>query len=71
MIINHLIIYEEDGKDKQDIPMPYDDIVPAPTPEPQPKPISPIPPTPDNDQSEITINFFNTALAIRAPQSRI
>lgn len=65
------VIYEEDGKDKQDIPMPYDDIVPAPTPEPQPKPISPIPPTPDNDQLEITINFFNTALAIRAPQSII
>lgn len=65
------VIYEEDDKAKQDIPMPYDDVVPAPTPEPQPKPISPIEPTPQNDQLKIPINFFNTNILIRAPQNKV
>ena len=65
------VIYEEDDRIKDDTPVPFDDIVTAPTPDPQPQPISPISPAPENDQLKVTINFFNTELAIRAPQSRI
>lgn len=60
-----LVAYSDEDEEKQDVPCPYEDVIPVVEIVPQPQPVVPIKEIAEPEEDYFTYSFFNTQCQIR------